>query len=133
MDATHLDQLPLFAGLSKKQRKVVAQHAEEVDIAAGTELVHEGSLAWEFFVIENGEAEVRQGTVTIRTLGPGDFFGEIGVLTGPGTRRSASVVTTSPMTAVVVTSHELRAIAGEMPDVAERLRAAIAERTKQLS
>jgi cAMP-dependent protein kinase regulator/CRP/FNR family cyclic AMP-dependent transcriptional regulator/cGMP-dependent protein kinase 2 len=128
MDVTHLDGLPLFAALSQKQRQLVAQHAEEVDVAAGKELVHEGGFAWEFFVIRDGSAEVRHGAQVIRTLGPGDFFGEIGVLSAPVGRRTASVITTSPMTAVVMSSHDLRAIAKEMPELADQLGAAIAQR-----
>jgi CRP-like cAMP-binding protein len=132
MDVKHLDRLPLFATLSKKQREVIAQHADEVDLGPGKELVHEGAIAWEFFVIESGEAEVRHGTEAVAKLGPGDFFGEIGVL-AKDARRTASVVTTSSMRAIVMAAHELRVIANEMPEVAERLRAAIAERTKQLT
>jgi CRP-like cAMP-binding protein len=132
MDGARLDGMSLFDGLSKKQRQFVAQHADEVDVEAGVELCHEGSLAWEFFVIETGQAEVRQGTQAIRTLGAGDFFGEIGVLS-PDKRRTASVVTTTPMTAVVMTSQDLAAIRSEMPDVAERIRSTIAERTRALA
>jgi CRP-like cAMP-binding protein len=132
MDASHLDGLPLFAGLSKKERQLVAQHADEVSIAAGRELVHEGSIAWEFFVIESGRAEVRHGDQLVASLGPGDFFGEMGVLAADG-RRTASVVATEPVSAIVMAAHELKAIAAAMPEVAARLRAAIAERTQQLT
>lgn len=132
MDETHLEGLPLFAGLSKKQRKLIAQHADEIDVDAGKELCHEGSLAWEFFVIVDGEAEVRRGGEPIAKLTRGDFFGEMGVLR-PEKRRMASVVTIAPMTAIVMASHSLRAIAQEMPDVAERLRSVIAARTQALA
>jgi CRP-like cAMP-binding protein len=132
VDVKHLDRLPLFAGLSKKEREFVAQHADEVELAAGKELVHEGAIAWEFFVIESGEAEVRHGADAVRTLGPGDFFGEIGVLADDA-RRTASVVTTSAVKAIVMAAHELRAVAHQMPEVADRLRTAVAERTRQFS
>jgi CRP-like cAMP-binding protein len=132
MDVTHLDGLPLFAGLSKKQLQLIAQHADEIDLAEGKELIHEGALSWQFFVIKEGEAEVRHITKTIRTLGPGDFFGEIGVMT-PDARRTASVITTSPMKAIVMSSHDLRALATEMPDLAERLRITITDRMQQFS
>lgn len=131
MDAAHLDAVPLFAGLSNKHRQRVAEHADEVDVAAGKELVHQDGLAWEFFVIKSGAAEVRQGADTIRTLGPGDFFGEIAVLDAAGARRTASVVTSTPMTAIVMSSHDLRALAHEMPELAAGLRSTIAERTAE--
>lgn len=132
MDATHLDGLPLFDGLSKKQRHLIAQHADEIDVDAGKELCHEGTLAWEFFVIEDGEAEVRRGVEPIAKLTRGDFFGEMGVLS-PDKRRTASVVTTAPMTAIVMASHALRAMAKEMPDLADRLRTAIAQRAQAVT
>lgn len=131
MDVAHLDAVPLFAGLSNKQRQRVAQHADELDVAAGKELVHQDGLAWEFFVIKSGEAVVRQGVDTIRTLGAGDFFGEIASLDTAGTRRTASVITTTAMTAIVMTSHDLRALAREIPALASSLRSTIAERTSE--
>lgn len=131
MDVTHLDGVPLFAGLSKKQRQLVAQHGDECDVPAGKELVHENGLGWEFFVIKAGEAAVRQGGETIRTLRPGDFFGEISSLEGPGGRRTASVVTNSAMTAIVISSRDLRMIANDIPQVGTRLRSTIAERTAE--
>ena len=60
------------------------------------------------------------------TLGPGDFFGEIGLLAGD--RRVASVVATSPMSLVVLTGSQLRAIDSRMPGVAERIRSAMEQR-----
>jgi CRP-like cAMP-binding protein len=81
-------------------------------------------------VIEEGSAEVRRGQTTLGTLGAGDFFGEIGVLASDR-RRTASVVATSPIKAVRLTTHQLRMIAEEMPEVEERLRAAIAEREQR--
>lgn len=128
MDVSHLDGLALFAGLSKDQRRQVAQHADEVSVAAGKELVHEGGLAWDFFVIESGGAEVRHGADRVATLGPGDCFGEMAVMTAPTARRSASVVTTCPTTAIVMTAQDVRAIARDIPQVGDRLRATIAQR-----
>lgn len=127
MDVAHLDG-PLFDGLSEGQRQLIAQHADEVSVTAGKELMHADGLAWEFFVIRSGEVAVRQGAETIRTLGPGDFFGEIGVMEGSGARRTASVVTTSPTTAIVMSSQDLRMLAGDMPQIGDRLQSTIAER-----
>jgi CRP/FNR family transcriptional regulator, cyclic AMP receptor protein len=126
MDPRDVQSIPLFAGLSKDDQKVVAQYADEVDVDAGAVLAEEGRLAYEFFAIKDGSAEVRLGGQQAATLGPGDFFGEIGLLAGD--RRVASVVATTPMSLVVLTGSQLRAIDSRMPGVAERIRSAMAQR-----
>ena len=82
MDPRDVQSIPLFAGLSKDDQKVVAQYADEVDVDAGTVLAQEGRLAYEFFAIREGTAEVTLDGRHAATLGPGDFFGEIGLLAG---------------------------------------------------
>jgi CRP/FNR family transcriptional regulator, cyclic AMP receptor protein len=126
MDPRDVQSIPLFAGLSKDDQKVVAQYADEVDVDAGTVLAQEGRLAYEFFAIKKGTADVTLGGQHTATLGPGDFFGEIGLLAGD--RRVASVVATSPMSLVVLTGSQLRAIDSRMPGVAERIRSAMEQR-----
>jgi CRP-like cAMP-binding protein len=126
MDPRDVQSIPLFAGLSKDDQKVVAQYADEVDVDAGKVLAQEGKLAYEFFAIKEGTADVTLGGEPTATLGPGDFFGEIGLLAGD--RRVASVVATSPMSLVVLTGSQLRAIDSRMPGVAQRIRTAMEQR-----
>jgi len=126
MDPRDVQSIPLFAGLSKDDQKVVAQYADEVDVDPGTVLVQEGRLAYEFFAIKAGTADVKLGGEHAAALGPGDFFGEIGLLAGD--RRVASVVASTPMSLVVLTGAQLRAIDSRMPGVAERIRSAMAQR-----
>ena len=126
MDSRDVAAIPLFAGLSKDDQQVVAQYADEVDVPAGTKLAQEGRLAYEFFAIEDGQAEVTREGEHVADLGPGDFFGEIGLLGGE--RRVASVTATSPMRLVVLTGAQLRAMESRMAPVGERIRAAMAQR-----
>ena len=126
MDPRDVQSILLFVGLSKDDQKVVAQYADEVDVDAGTVLAQEGRLAYEFFAIKDGTAEVKLGGERAAVLGPGDFFGEIGLLSGD--RRVASVVATTPMSLVVLTGSQLRAIDSRMPGVADRIRSAMAQR-----
>jgi CRP/FNR family transcriptional regulator, cyclic AMP receptor protein len=126
MDHNRLRSVPLFAGLGKKECKALAQRADEIDIPEGKRLAREGDFAYEFFVREKGTAEVTHDGECIAELGPGDFFGELGVLASE--RRMATVTATSPMDLIVLTSGALRAVNREHPQVAERLRAAIDER-----
>jgi CRP/FNR family transcriptional regulator, cyclic AMP receptor protein len=126
MDERDVASIPLFAGLSKDDQKVIAQYADQVDVKAGTKLAQEGRFAYEFFAIEDGTADVTREGAVLATLGPGDFFGEIGLLGAD--RRVASVTATSPMRLVVLTGSQLRAIESRMAPVAQRIRAAMTER-----
>jgi CRP/FNR family cyclic AMP-dependent transcriptional regulator len=130
MDEARLRAIPLFAGLSKKECRSVAQQADEVDVEAGRHLVREGDFAYEFFAIEEGTAEVRRGEQLLAELGPGDFFGEMGLI--GNVTRSASVTASSPLTAIVMTGSAFRHIDREHPAVARQIRKAIAERCRQL-
>jgi CRP-like cAMP-binding protein len=127
MDAREVKLAPLFADLDKRALEKVALLSETLDVRAGDEVTKEGRLAWEFFVIENGTADVKQDGAVIGTLGPGDFFGEIGLL-GGGDRRTATVMATSPMQLIVLTAGRLATIEREMPGVSEQIRAALAQR-----
>ena len=121
-----LAEIPLFASLSKRERAQVARAADEVQVPEGKRLVEQGRFAYEFVAIEEGTADVVQDGKTIRQLGPGDFFGEIGLLEAE--RRTASVIATSPMKLIVVFGPQLRSLERDMPQLQEQLRAAIRER-----
>jgi CRP-like cAMP-binding protein len=130
MDEKRLECIPLFAGLSRKERRSVAQRADEVDVEAGREIVREGEYPYEFFAIEEGTAEVKRGDQHLAELGPGDFFGEMGLI--ENAPRNASVVTRSPLTAVVMTGSAFRQIDRELPEVSKKIREAIDERCRHL-
>ena len=131
MDEKRLKSIPLFASLSRSERRQVASRADEVDLSEGKALVTEGEFAYEFFVIEEGTAEVVRGGKQIARLGPGDFLGEMGVISRG--RRNASVVAESPMKVIVMTARDLRHIDEEMPAVARQIRDAIAARSEVLT
>ncbi len=130
MEEARLAKLPLFERLSKKELREVARFADEVDLGEGKRLVDEGDFSQEFFVIEDGAAEVLIGGERVAELGPGDFFGEMGLLEHQ--QRNASVVATSPLTVVVMTGGAFRQMAREMPEVGERIRTAVKERSQAL-
>ena len=126
MDPARLKSIPLFASLSDAERAKVARWADEVEVEEGKHLVDEGRFAYEFFVIEEGSAAVRHGDEVVAQLGPGDFFGEIALL--EHVRRTASVVATSPMRAVVMFGRDFRSMENEMPAVANSIKQAVEER-----
>ena len=131
MDPARLKELPLFAKLDDSQRAEVAECARELSVDSGTTLATEGEHAYELFVIERGEAEVRKGGELIRTLGAGDAFGEIGLL-ATGTR-TASIEAKTPMKLVAIFSREFKQIEARMPQIAEELRASMRERVARTS
>jgi CRP/FNR family cyclic AMP-dependent transcriptional regulator len=126
MEPHELSSVALFSSLTPDQLRFVAQQADTIDVPAGKQLATEGRFAYEFFVIEDGTADVSREGAPIATLGPGDFFGEIGLLEAE--RRSASVVASSPMRLVVLTGGAFKWIERQMPQVAAQVREEIARR-----
>ena len=126
MDQHKLSSLPLFTELDSRELGQVAQAADEVDVSEGKELLHEGAFAYEFMVIEDGRAEVIRDGEHVADLGPGDFLGEIAAMENG--RRNASVFARSPMSLVVLTAHDLRALASSMPKLKQAVEARANER-----
>ncbi len=126
VDAKALEGIGAFSGLSKEELEKLARWTFEVDVAAGEDLTKEGRLAHEFFVIEDGAAEVRQNGERIAELGAGDFFGEIGLLETQ--RRTATVTATTQLRVIVMSAQEFRRLEQELPAVADRVRSAIRAR-----
>ena len=130
MDEARLSEIPLFSGLNRKERRALAPRTDEVELDQGRVIVREGEWPYEFFAIEEGTAEVRRGEQLLAELGPGDFFGEMGLV--GDTRRNATVIASSPLTVVVMTAQAFRQTARELPEVAAKIRAAIEERGRHL-
>ncbi len=126
MDPKRLRAVPLFEGLSRREIERVARMTDEVDLPEGQELTTEGRFAYEFFIIERGTVSVSRGGHHLADLGPGDFFGEIGLLESE--RRTASVVTTSPTVAIVMTGRDFRTMEKELPGVSQQIRHKMRER-----
>ena len=82
-------------------------------------------------MIESGEADVSKAGEHIRTLRPGDAFGEIGLL-ATGTR-TATVVATTPMKLVAIFSREFKQLEARMPRLGEHLRALMRENVARTS
>jgi CRP-like cAMP-binding protein len=128
MDVNRLKTVPLFRGLSKTQLEDLAGRFDEVDLPAGKRLINEGTFAYEFVLIESGTATVSIEGQHVNDLGAGDFFGEIALLSTP--RRTASVETTSPMRAAVITGANFRAMLREFPGIADQVRVAMEDRMR---
>ena len=118
--------VPLFSGASKAELAEIAAIADEVDLPAGRTLISEGDTGREFFVLIDGAADVTQAGSSIRKMGPGDFFGEIALISKAP--RSATIVTTSPVRALVITDRAFRQLLEHSPRIAVTVLTALAER-----
>jgi CRP-like cAMP-binding protein len=119
MDPDHLKAIPLFSSLSDKALDTVSVFASETSVSAGKRLVHEGDYSYELIVIESGTADVIKGGEVIGSLGPGDVFGEMGMLSGG--KRTADVVATSSMRLITLSKWDLRRISTEVSDQLQAL------------
>lgn len=129
MDAKRLESIALFRNLSRKDRDQVSRWTDEIDLPAGYHLLDQGRFPHEFFVIQTGTVAVTKDGAHIADLGPGDFCGEIAILQRE--RRTATVVATTPVTAIVMLARDFQTMAGVMPEVAEQIHAAIRERMQR--
>jgi CRP/FNR family transcriptional regulator, cyclic AMP receptor protein len=128
-DAELLAQVPLFATLSRRHLKRLAEHADLVGFDEKDLIVQEGTAGGTFYVIVQGEARVRQHARSIATLGPGDFFGEVALLDGGP--RTADVVATTPVTAIRIFKRSFDAMVAEEPGVAAKILAVVARRLRE--
>ena len=129
MDAKRLRDVPLFARLSKHDLAMVAQMADEVDVREGEVLAREGDVGHEFFVIERGRAEVTRDGERLAELGPGDFFGEMALISEE--RRTATVTALDAMRCVVMAGQAFRGLKRNQPAVYETVRAEVTKRQAQ--
>jgi predicted MFS family arabinose efflux permease len=93
--------IPMFAPLAPASLEFLARRLAAVSVAGGTAIVREGDTADRFYVIVRGQVEVTQGVQHLRTEGPGDFFGEIGLLRS--VPRTATVTATEATELVSLT------------------------------
>ena len=126
MDASRLKSIPLFAEVGDEELSQIAPFANEVSVEEGRVLVREGDFSYELMAIEEGTAEVTRGGEPVADLGPGDFFGEMGLL--ERTLRNATVTAESPMRLITLTGWDLKRVERAAPQAIERVRSALEER-----
>lgn len=114
-----LARVPLFEGLAKKELQAIMRSAGEVDHRAGKEIVREGAEGTGFHMILSGQATVIQGGRRKRTIGPGDYFGDIALIDrGP---RSATVRADTDMHTLSITAWNFKPLLHEHPAIAFKL------------
>jgi CRP-like cAMP-binding protein len=121
-----LRQVPLFSACTKRELIEVALVADEREAAAGDDLTVEGRPGREFFVLMDGSVVVRRKERKLADLGPGDWFGEIALLTFKP--RSATVTATTPVSLLVIIDRSFREVVETTPRIALRVLASVAQR-----
>jgi CRP/FNR family cyclic AMP-dependent transcriptional regulator len=129
VNAADLASTPLFAGLDEPGRRIVAEWLEVDTVLPGRHLTHEATMGYAFYVLHEGTADVVVGSKVVRTLGPGDFFGEISIL-GDG-RQTATVTVTSPATVWTMFGTRFRQLQQAHPEIAAAIEKVAAQRLGQ--
>lgn len=127
-----LKGVPLFSSLSDKHLQAIVKTAKETQFSPGTTVVQEGDRSKVgFFLILEGQVEVRKGDKVLSRLGAGQFFGEMAVLDGQP--RSADVVAAAPTKCLVLASWDIKALIKTYPELAHEIIAELARRLRQTS
>lgn len=128
MNAADLELTPLFAGLSADDRDALAGVLQLREHARGAVLAEEGDLPTLFHLLLEGHVTVHREGAHLADLGPGDYFGEVGVLSLEP--RNASVIATTPVKVAMAMGWDLRRLLDEHPGLKEELAASAADRAR---
>jgi CRP-like cAMP-binding protein len=126
LDATQLKRIPLFADASDEELRRVVLFAESKEIPEGEVVIEEGAFSRELLAIEDGTAEVTRDGDHIADLGPGDIFGEAGMLDDQ--MRSATVTAKSRLKLISLRHFEVQRLKKDAPDVYSRIEQLVQER-----
>ena len=121
-----LRSVPLFAECSKSELGRIATLADELYQPDGTKLIEEGKRGREFFILVEGAVDISRDGRKLGTMGPGDFFGEISLLTD--SPRSATVTATSLVRVLVITGQAFQRLLSDTTTLRPKVLQALAER-----
>jgi len=124
-----LGRVPLLAGVGRKELNRLVKRMSSRTFSAGDTAIEEGRGGAGFWLIESGTADVSIGGKPVRTLGPGDYFGEIALIDdGP---RSATVVAATDLRCLGIAAWEFKAFVAEHPDAAWAVMQTLAGRLRE--
>jgi CRP-like cAMP-binding protein len=119
----------LFSTCNKKELGLIGRASDEVNVDAGRLLTEEGKPGFEFFLILDGKAAVSRSGRKIATLRPGQYFGELSLLSRKP--RDATVTSETPMQLLVLDQRQFDGIMDRVPGLAHKLMIAMAERLRE--
>ena len=121
-----LKRVPLFAGLEKRELEEIAGSMRERRVAAGGTVVEQGAGGAGFFIVDEGEADVFVDGEHRNTIGPGDYFGEIALLTGSD--RTATITAKTDMLCYGMTPWDFKPLVEDNATIAWKLLTAMAQK-----
>ena len=124
----HFGGIPLFSGVSKKGLRALVAAADEITVREGKDLVREGEHGRELYVVVSGSVRVVRKGRRVATMGPGDFFGELALVSGAP--RTATVTTETETTVMVLDPRRFEVVMDREPQVAKAVMAAMADRLR---
>ena len=124
-----LEEVPLFAGVSRRHLKRIAELAKPKRFAAGTTIVRTGDPGNAFYVILDGAARVAPPKGRAIKLGPGDSFGEMALL--DGSPRSADVSATADVLAMTIGGAAFEKLLRREPQLTLALLRTVAARLRE--
>jgi CRP/FNR family transcriptional regulator, cyclic AMP receptor protein len=127
LDPSQLKRFSLFEGVDDEKLAKIAPFTQLIEFPEGKVIIQEGGFSNDFYAIDDGKVKVEKGGETVAELGPGDIFGEQGLLERP--ERSASVIASSTVRALKIEHWELARMRRAMPEVVAQLRKTVAERS----
>jgi CRP-like cAMP-binding protein len=127
--------LELFADCTKAELRQIRSLTTYVQVPKDQVLMHEGSAAHEFIIIDSGTARVSRstgnGVATVAEVGSGEFLGEMALLSG--TPRTATATATTDLGVLVSSANEFRSILRIAPSVADKVLRASQDRAASLA
>ena len=120
-----LERVPIFQDLDHRELEQIAASMKQRTFHAGDTVTSEGAGGIGFFVIEEGEAKVSVGGEERRRLGPGDYFGEVALLTD--SPRSATIVADTDLRCYEMTSWDFKPLVETHSSIAWKLLQAMAK------
>jgi CRP/FNR family transcriptional regulator, cyclic AMP receptor protein len=127
MDPSQLKQIDLFKDVDEEKLNKIAPFTMLVSFPEGKTIIQEGGFSNDFYAIEDGTVRVERAGEQIAELGPGDVFGEQGLLERQ--ERSASVIATSSVRCLKIEHWELPRMRRAMPEVVDQLKKTVEERS----
>jgi CRP/FNR family transcriptional regulator, cyclic AMP receptor protein len=126
-----LKSVPLFADLDDHELDLVDRSVTEVNVHAGHVLMQEGHSAHEMVVVIEGSLEVTRAGERIAALGPGDFAGEMALLSH--SNRHATVKATTESKLLVIEGREFLSVVTDAPHLAVKMLPIVAQRVVENS
>lgn len=124
-----IEKVPLFSDLDGRELKEIADSMKERTFNAGDTVTEEGKGGAGFFVIEDGSAKVSVGGQDVRTIGAGDYFGEIGLIADID--RTATITAETDLRCYGMTFWDFRPLVETNASIAWKLLQAMAQRLKE--